>query len=59
AGALASCWSGAGSSVLGFCDQSDGPKLREAGEHLLHAAALGGRALLLRPDRQGLVVTRR
>lgn len=59
AGALASCWSGAGSSVLGFCDQSDGPKLREAGERLLHRARLGGRALLLRPDRQGLVVTRR
>lgn len=59
AGALASCWSGAGSSLLGICDQSDGPALREAGERLLQRAGVGGRALLLRPDRQGLVVTRR
>jgi homoserine kinase len=59
AGALASCWSGAGSGLLGFCDQSDGPQLREAGNVLLGQAGVGGRALLLRPDRQGLVVTRR
>jgi homoserine kinase len=58
AGALASCWSGAGSGLLAFCDQSDGPRLRGAGERLLAQAGVGGRALLLRPDRQGLVVTR-
>lgn len=55
AGALASCWSGAGSSVLGICDFSDGPQVREAGEVLLSKAALPGRALLLAADLTGLV----
>jgi homoserine kinase len=59
AGALASCWSGAGSSLLGFCDQADGPRLREEGERLLRRSKVAGRALLLRPDRQGLVLTPR
>ncbi|HZD67297.1 MAG TPA: hypothetical protein VE152_14465, partial [Acidimicrobiales bacterium] len=40
AGALAACWSGAGPSLLGICDQETGPGLRERGEALLDRAGV-------------------
>ena len=55
-GALASCWSGAGPSLLGICAEARGPSVRRSAEEALSAAGIPGRALLLRADRRGLVV---
>ena len=59
AGALVSCWSGAGPSLLGVCD---GPRVaaqvRDAGEAALEAVGVPGRAVVLSPDLAGLVVQR-
>ncbi|MGQ0519633.1 MAG: homoserine kinase [Actinomycetota bacterium] len=57
AGALASCWSGAGPSLLALCDAAAAPAVRAAGEDLLARAGVEGRALHLAPDLDGLVVT--
>jgi len=54
AGALASCWSGAGPSLLGICTASKAAKVRQAGERLLKEMAVRGRALLLKADTVGL-----
>lgn len=58
AGALLSCWSGAGPSLLAICD---GPyaaaSVREAGEGALETLAVPGRAIVLCPDLKGLVVS--
>src|SRR3954447_11868438 len=35
AGALASCWSGAGPSLLGICDRGRGPRVRDAAAELM------------------------
>ncbi|MGA3352632.1 MAG: homoserine kinase [Acidimicrobiales bacterium] len=57
AGALASCWSGAGPSLLAICDGPlDAGRVREAGEASLDSLAVAGRALVLSPDLEGLVV---
>jgi len=57
AGALVSCWSGAGSSLLGICDgPEDAAQVRDAGEAALEAVGVPGRALVLAPDLAGLVV---
>ena len=56
AGALASCWSGAGPSLLGVCDAEGADDVRARGDELLTAAAVPGRALRLAPDLDGLVV---
>ena len=56
AGAIASCWSGAGPSLLGICTVEAGPRVRAAGDELLVAAGVPGRALLLEPDLEGLAV---
>ena len=56
-GALASCWSGAGPSLLALCDAAAAPAVRDAGEGLLAAAGVKGAAMLLAPDVDGLVVT--
>ncbi len=57
AGALTSCWSGAGPSLLAICD---GPLraglVRDAGEAALADLGVSGRALVLEPDLEGLVV---
>ncbi len=55
-GALASCWSGAGPSLLGIATGETGPAVRDHAATALAAAGLGGRVLLLRADRRGLVV---
>lgn len=57
AGALASCWSGAGPSLLALCEAGAAPAVRAAGENLLAAAGVEGTSLLLGPDVDGLVVT--
>jgi len=58
AGALASCWSGAGPSLLALCDAENAPGLRAAGEQLLAAAGVAGQALVLAGDREGVTVLR-
>jgi homoserine kinase len=57
AGALASCWSGAGPSLLAFCTEASAGDVRARGERLLASAGVAGEALLVRADREGLVIT--
>lgn len=54
-GALASCWSGAGPTVLGITTLEDEPKVAAAGRDALAATGLAGDVLSLRPDREGLL----
>ncbi len=55
AGALGSCWSGAGPTLLAICDGADvAEQVRAMGERLLAAHALPGRSLTLAPDHLGL-----
>ena len=56
AGALAACWSGAGPSLLAVCAAGEAPRLRSAGERLLAAADVAGRALVLLPALEGLTI---
>ena len=57
-GAVASCWSGAGSSLLGICDGDDAAaRVRDEGEKAMAAAGVEGRAIVLAPDLGGVVVT--
>ena len=56
AGAVASCWSGAGPSLRAICTVEAAPRVRAAGERLLADAGVAGRALLLEADREGLTV---
>jgi homoserine kinase len=55
-GALASCWSGAGPTLLGFCDGADGESVRTKAQAAMAEIGVPGRALLLRPDLEGLVI---
>lgn len=55
AGALATCWSGAGPTILAICRRAGAPGVRDAGERLLGIVGLTGTAKVLDPDRQGLV----
>jgi len=58
AGALGTCWSGAGPSLLAVCDGPDAAAGVQAdGARMLAAAGLPGRSLLLSPDLKGLSVT--
>jgi homoserine kinase len=56
AGALASCWSGAGPTLLGICDGEHGERVRSSAERSMEEIGVPGRALLLRPDIEGLIV---
>ena len=56
AGALASCWSGAGPSLLAVCTHDSVDAVQRAGQRLLDASGVEGRALHLAPDLEGLVV---
>ena len=56
AGALATCWSGAGPSLLAICDSATAPRVRAAGDELLAEANVPGSALLLEADSEGLVL---
>jgi len=57
-GALASCWSGAGPSLLGICRGVDAPKVQAAGEQALAEGGLTGQVLLLHADMDGLILDR-
>lgn len=56
AGALAACWSGAGPSLLGICDRQAAAQVRATGDELLAEAGVPGKAVLLAPDTDGLIV---
>ena len=56
AGALATCWSGAGPSLLAICDAAIAARLRARGDELLAESSVQGSALLLEPDLEVLVV---
>jgi homoserine kinase len=55
-GALASCWSGAGSSILGICHREAVESVRDAGEEALAACGVSGRAVVLETAHVGLRV---
>lgn len=57
AGALASCWSGAGPTLLAICTTGTAEAVAEAGRRLLSVAGLPGMARSVPPDVQGLLVT--
>ncbi len=54
-GALASCWSGAGPSLLGISSEASAEKVRAGAQVALEESGLTGRVLVLRADRRGLV----
>ncbi len=56
-GALAACWSGAGSSLLGVALESTASSVAAAGSEALHRAGVAGDVHVLCADRHGLVVT--
>lgn len=56
AGALATCWSGAGPALLAICDRDRAAAVRDAGQQLLDRAGVAGTALALDADTTGLVV---
>jgi homoserine kinase len=56
AGALASCWSGAGPTLLGICDGEQAEWVRAGAEAAMEEIGVPGRALLLRSDIEGLIV---
>lgn len=56
AGALATCWSGAGPSVIGICNAVDGEKVRAGAETAMSDIGVSGRVLLVHPDLDGLTV---
>jgi homoserine kinase len=55
AGCLASCWSGAGPTLLGVCRAARLSDVRARTESALAASGVSGGVLALRPDRLGLV----
>jgi homoserine kinase len=55
AGALASCWSGAGPSLLGIATEASAARVRVGATAALEASGLAGRVMVLRADHQGLV----
>jgi homoserine kinase len=55
AGALASCWSGAGPSLLGIATEATAGAVRTGAESALADLGLPGRVMLLQADRVGLV----
>jgi len=56
AGALATCWSGAGPSVLALATATSGPAIAEEGRRALAEARLEGSVLELEVDHEGLLV---
>lgn len=56
AGALTSCWSGAGPSLLAVCTEQAAASLLAAGESLLAEHGVVGRALVLEADTAGVQV---
>jgi homoserine kinase len=58
AGALASCWSGAGPTLLAICDGNDHEKVRLGSEKAMAEVGVPGRVLVLHADMQGLTTDR-
>ena len=56
AGALASCWSGAGSAMLGVATSSSAASIGDAARSTLHSLGVAGEVVVLEADRAGLVV---
>lgn len=56
AGALTSCWSGAGPSLLGICTEDDAARVAEACVPLMETHGVAGRILVLEADRTGCQV---
>jgi homoserine kinase len=57
AGALGSCWSGAGPTLLAVCHWSTVHAVRKAGEDAMAEVGLDGRSLVLDTDTTGLIVS--
>ena len=55
AGASGSCWSGAGSSMLGLCLEDRAEQVAHAARDFMSAESIDGRVLILEADRTGLV----
>lgn len=55
AGALASCWSGAGSAMLGVATSETAAHVSQAAQDTLHSLNVAGDVLVLEADRRGLV----
>ena len=55
AGALAAGWSGAGPTLVGFVRAEAAAPVRAAAEAALESVGVPGRAVVLQPDRRGLV----
>jgi homoserine kinase len=55
AGALAASWSGAGPTLIGVVRSGAAASVLAAAQDALTAAEVTGRALLLQPDRRGIV----
>ncbi len=56
AGALAACWSGAGTTIIGFCTNEGVRAVEHGAREAMSRAGLAGSVVVLRPDRAGLVV---
>lgn len=54
-GALATCWSGAGPTLLGITTDQSASRVLAAGQEALARTGVPGEAVVLRPDRTGLV----
>ena len=54
-GALASCWSGAGPSLLGISPDASAEKVSAGARAALEESGLNGQVLVLHADRRGLV----
>ena len=54
-GASGSCWSGAGSTMLGLCTDATSGDVATAASSFLHDQGVAGTVLTLRADRTGLV----
>jgi len=56
AGALASCWSGAGPSLLGIATIASADKVRHGAEAAMQDAGVAGHVMVLQADHDGLVL---
>jgi homoserine kinase len=57
AGALTSCWSGAGPSLLGVCDSASEQAVAKAGAGLLDRLGLPGEVRVLEADLEGVTLS--
>jgi len=55
-GCLASCWSGAGPTLLGFVETANADRAAEAARSRMERAGVAGSVAVLQPDHHGLVI---